>query len=283
MNRCYLCGNTKHELRNKTTRDNPNVRVLHCPKCTLTFLESFDHVNDVAYEKSEMYEERVDTRTEYKKVLAHAAEDDLRRAEQWKKELRGKVVLDFGAGAGGFLLNAKKVAKEIYGVELDSIRRFYTKQVKTLASIDGFGKKFDVITLFHVVEHIPDPVSLLKHLKKFLKPNGKIIIEVPNDRDALLSYYNLESFRNFTYWSFHLYSFNKTTLKKVAQKAGYQRVNVGFYQRYPLANHIGWLKDGTPGGHTRYTALNAEPLKTQYAKALSAIDGNDTLVAVVQH
>ena len=44
-------------------------------------------------------------------------------------------------------------------------------------------KKFDVITMFHVLEHLPNQVDTLKQLKKLLKPKGNIIIEIPHAND----------------------------------------------------------------------------------------------------
>ena len=59
------------------------------------------------------------------------------------------------------------------------------------------GKKFDIIFLFHVLEHIQNPKNFLLEIKKHLKDSGTIYLEVPNIDDALYSIYNLKSYKEF--------------------------------------------------------------------------------------
>lgn len=58
--------------------------------------------------------------------------------------------------------------------------------------------------MFHVLEHIPHQLETLKILRKKLKKNGKIIIEVPHSEDFLLEFDELIEFKHFTFWSEHL-------------------------------------------------------------------------------
>jgi len=277
---CYLCGNNKFIVKNKKTRDNNNVSVVQCRRCSLTSLSSFAHLKKISYERGDMHEVVANSIRDYRKLLRNFYNDDLRRFEQWKKVIKNKSVLDFGCGAGGFLQLAQRVARQVKGVELDKIVRFYNKNIEVKKNIDEYKEKFDVITLFHVLEYLPDPISFLRKLKKNLKSRGKIIIEVPSDDDALISYYKLQAFKDFTYWSLHLYSYNKKTLAKICQRAGFSNVKIDFFQRYPLANHIGWLKDGRPGGHNVYKELNGSDLNEQYTRQLRKMGACDTLVAV---
>lgn len=282
MNRCYLCGSSRLVLRNDKTRDMSSLKVRHCSKCSLTFLHSFNHLANISYEKGDMYESKISTKKDYQIILDNVYHDDSRRFSQWKKIIKNKTILDFGSGAGGFLKLALPVAKKVYGVELDSISQFYTNKIEVKKHIEDFDIKFDVITLFHVLEHIEDPIGLLKKLRNYLNVGGKIIIEVPNDNDALISYYNLQSFKNFTYWSLHLYSYNKKTLDKICKRAGFKKTIIDFFQRYSLANHVGWLKDGRPGGQNVYKELNEMNLNDCYEEQLKKINACDTLIAVLR-
>jgi 2-polyprenyl-3-methyl-5-hydroxy-6-metoxy-1,4-benzoquinol methylase len=90
------------------------------------------------------------------------------------------------------------------------------------SKIKDVKQKFDYITLFHVFEHIKDPLELLGNLKNNLKKDGSILIEVPNLDDALFALYEDKSYLDFKFWSPHIYSYNQSTLKLIFEKAKYK-------------------------------------------------------------
>ncbi len=141
------------------------------------------------------------------------------------------------------------------------------------------GEGFDLITAFHVIEHLPDPVAMLKALAYKLSKNGRIVVEVPSSEDALLTLYASKEFLRFTYWSQHLFLFSAETLKDLAERAGLRVVSVQQYQPYPLSNHLHWLSKGKPGGHQQWNFLDSADLNQAYAGALAAMGKCDTLIA----
>ena len=122
-------------------------------------------------------------------VKAPIIEDDKRRVVQHNKFLKNKKILDFGCGWGGFLKRTIK-AKSLVGVELRKECIFYIKKnikkIMVSDNLNNLNEKYDIITMFHVLEHIPYQIETLKELKKKLTKNGKIIIEVPSADDFLL-------------------------------------------------------------------------------------------------
>ena len=138
--------------------------------------------------------------------------------------------------------------------------------------------KVDIITMWHVIEHLEDPIGLLKKLKGLLKPNGKIIIETPNAEDALLSQYKCDAFADFTYWECHLYLFTNATIRTVIENAGLRMIAQKQIQRYPLANHLYWLTNGKPGGHKEWGIMNEAEVNNAYAKLLASMGCADTLI-----
>ncbi len=94
----------------------------------------------------------------------------------------GKL-LDIGAGTGEFLKFVKKNGWEINGVEPNKRARDLAnkKEVDLKVDIDDFkGKTFDVITLWHVLEHLPNLEDIIIKIEDLLKPGGTLIIAVPN-------------------------------------------------------------------------------------------------------
>ena len=131
--------------------------------------------------------------------------------------------------------------------------------------------------MFHVLEHIKDPIECLKELATHLNKNGKIIIEIPNASDALLKLYNCKSFADFTYWSCHLFLYNNKTITDIVKKSGLKIKKRRNIQRYGLANHLHWILKNKPGGHKVWAKYNFRPINKFYAFILSILSLTDTI------
>lgn len=279
--KCYLCGNNKFEKISNRVRDIKNKSVLQCKKCELVFLENFNHIKNNFYEKSKMRQGEEQPKG-WKAYLDKCAQDDFRRAEFLKKEVEGKSLLDFGCGAGGFLSMLKNI-KKITGVEKDEkiIKKIQKNfNLKIYEDLGEIREKFDVITLFHVIEHLKNPKKILERLRGFLNPEGKIIIETPNSSDALLTLYNCRTFSDFYYWSCHLHLFNEKSIKLLLKKCGYQSAQVVQIQRYPLSNHLYWLARRKPDGHKIWNFLNNKELNILYQNQLAKKGICDTILVI---
>ena len=212
-------------------------------------------------------------------------EDDYRRAVQFEKNLKNKDILDFGCGWGGFLRNVKNY-KSLSGIELrNECINYIQKNIKKIDisdNLNSFNKKFDIITMFHVLEHIPYQIKTLKLLKSKLKNKGKIIIEVPHAEDFLILQEELKEFKNFTFWSEHLILHTYKSLKSILLKAGFKSVNIQYYQRYNFSNHLGWFLKRKPGGHNFYKEIISDSLNSSYCENLKKLGQTDTLIAIAK-
>ncbi|MAZ72001.1 MAG: methyltransferase [Flavobacteriaceae bacterium] len=125
-------------------------------------------------------------------------------------------VLDIGAGTGDFLVTAKNKGWNISGVEVNKKARALAakKMVVLEESIQKFStKKFDAITMWHVLEHIPNYNEILDICHSLLKENGVLIIAVPNYKS-----YDAKHYKN--YWAAydvprHLWHFSRNSLSKI--------------------------------------------------------------------
>lgn len=104
------------------------------------------------------------------KWLSDTATDDQRRFDYLKTDINGKSLLDFGCGNGGFLLKAREICSNVAGVELEDYARkqIVSKGSRVEKEISSFKKKYDFITLFHVLEHLPNPIEYLELCKTYL-------------------------------------------------------------------------------------------------------------------
>jgi len=282
---CYLCGGMESFKRSGSVRDNPELKILECSSCGLVFLSSFDHIRDGFYENSEMHGKVLPNIQTW---LRETAWDDERRFQYLKSVLPNRRLLDFGCGAGGFLLKARELAATVHGLELETrLNNHYQGSGLTVFqnlsdipnNIRGGG--YDIITMFHVLEHILDPRAILGELSEMLADAGQIIMEVPNADDALLTLYNNGPFSHFTYWSCHLFLFTAKTLRMLFSQVNLKVNYIKQIQRYPLSNHLYWLANGKPGGHQKWHFLDSPELHASYEKQLAAIGKCDTILASI--
>ena len=112
----------------------------------------------------------------YNNIHIPIFDDDFRRTILFEKYLKNKNILDFGCGWGGFLKNLRNF-KSLSGIELrkDCINYIQSniQKVNISNDLNTLEKKFDVITMFHVLEHIPKQIEILKILKSKLKKKRK--------------------------------------------------------------------------------------------------------------
>ena len=131
---------------------------------------------------------------------------------------KGKI-LDIGAGTGDFLLTAKNDGWEIIGVE-PSERAKEIAIAKGISFVDEIrileNNSFDVITMWHVLEHVPNLEFQIQELKRLLKPTGTLIIAVPNFKSYDAKYYN-------EFWAafdvpIHFWHFSKKAIQSLFEK-----------------------------------------------------------------
>ncbi len=142
-------------------------------------------------------------------------------------------VLDVGCGNGGFLHRMQQLGWSATGVDFDpkAIENAQTKygQALTLLNTDLSkahfpDNSFDVVTMSHVIEHVPDPVALLIEARRVLKPGGRLVVTTPN-----IQSFGHQRFQD-CWWGLdaprHLQIFTLAALKQCAFKASFAVVNV---------------------------------------------------------
>ena len=172
-----------------------------------------------SYYESEDYISHTDgKRTLFEKmyhlVKSNAIKNKVKLINQWQPE-KG-TLLDIGAGTGDFLLEAKKQNWIITGIEPNDKAKQIAiqKGVSFETNLEELAdESFDMISMWHVLEHVPNLEEHIATLKRLLKSNGTIIIAVPNFKSYDAKYYK-------EFWAAydvprHLWHFSKTAIKKL--------------------------------------------------------------------
>lgn len=283
---CVLCQCLEINTVQVGARHAPKVDVCRCADCGLVFLWPCPTEEELDRYYAEFYREdyaEPPVNERYQADLDEARTRVHRLLSLLHPDTR---VLEVGCGSGAFLDAVRPYVADVLGVEADAASRDWIERrlgipvLERVADILPGAKPFDLVVLFHVLEHVPDPVHFLQSLGQLLRPDGRVIVEAPNVDDALVAVYQIPSYLPFYYQKAHLYYFSKGTLARVFEKAGY-RATIEGMQRYDLSNHIRWMLTGQPGGQGHYDIL-LPSVHVAYADALIRAGHSDTLWAIAQ-
>jgi 2-polyprenyl-3-methyl-5-hydroxy-6-metoxy-1,4-benzoquinol methylase len=225
---CNLCGGTDGVLIQNRDRHGDPLAVTCCASCGLAYVDPLPSANELC----EFYASRY--RAEYKKVVeprlkhvyraGRVALDRLRRLAPYAAP--PARVLDCGAGGGEFTYLLSRSGFRASGVEPnDGYREHACRQYGvdlrpgTVDTADFGAGEFDVITLFHALEHFRDPAGGLRRIAGWLKPGGLLYVEVPNALTLVSSPTNL-------YHRAHLFYFAADPLRCLAESCGLQAIVV---------------------------------------------------------
>ena len=139
---------------------------------------------------------------------------------------KGKL-LDIGAGTGDFLVVAKNDGWQTTGIEPSTKAKSIAlnKGVNFAANLSDLeSQSFDVITMWHVLEHVPNLDEYILELKRLLKPTGTILIAVPNFKSFDANYYG-------KFWAAydvprHIWHFSKIAIGKLFKENGMKLIEV---------------------------------------------------------
>ena len=165
----------------------------------------------------------VEKRFKYITNLSLKKSDNKNRALRIYKFFKKKKIslLDVGCGTGVFLYEMKKLGHNVCGLELDERYANFLKQKKIKVftkKLKKFktSKKFDLLTFNKVLEHVNDPLQMLKNCKRLLKQKGILYVELPDVRAKIKGKFAGE------FCIDHLQIFSLNSLDQLANKSGFK-------------------------------------------------------------
>ena len=215
-------------------------RVINCKNC------KFIHINPIPTneELQNFYENDYYQKTKPNYIIGNEKDIEYQnytfdeKLDFLEKKFTSKTrrILDIGSGPGFFLRRAKKRGWDVLGIEPSPIACKYSKKEKIPTIQKFFDEvnlkeigKFDAIHTFDVLEHVNDPINVLKRSYSLLKKGGIIVIEVPNDFNPLQKIVQ-KSFKKKEYWVTlssklkkfdHINYFDFSSISKVVKKTGF--------------------------------------------------------------
>ncbi|PIR42373.1 hypothetical protein CO058_04040 [candidate division WWE3 bacterium CG_4_9_14_0_2_um_filter_35_11] len=177
ITKCNLCKSKNIEMFDE------EVGLYRCADCRYIFDNPCPTLKEIInyYSKSSKYDGWLSNLSSRKLLWQ-------RRVKKMRKNIKKGTLLDVGCGIGQFLDIAKPYYTEVFGTEVsDSAVKIAKEKYNldifhgTLDDINFNGKKFDNISMFHLLEHVNDVNGTILNVHKLLIPGGILTIAVPND------------------------------------------------------------------------------------------------------
>ncbi len=229
---CPVCGSpdiSKFIIAKDYTVSQKEFAIFHCANCQLRFTQDAPDETAIGnYYKSENYISHSNTS---KGLVNRIYQFVRKRANRQKRKLIERVtgikngnLLDIGSGTGYFAAEMKNSGWLVTGLEPDADARKIAADVNkiNLSSSDKLfqlpANSFDVISLWHVLEHVHDLKNYIRQFKILLKEKGKLFVAVPNYTSHDAEIYN-------EYWAAydvprHLYHFSPASMKYLMEGEG---------------------------------------------------------------
>ena len=237
---CRVCG----ALRSSASFVVGENRVLRCEECTHVFVDAV-YTSESIQQMYESYE-AIGTDQYFsgidREVLSNFDAYLTRCREYLSSGSPQPRLLDVGCGTGAFLERAQKAGFLCEGIEICkpladiAVRNVGCPvHIGLLSGLDLTECSFDVITMYDLIEHLPEPASDLRKVHKWLKPGGILFVLTPND-DALLrriarlvfhgSFRKIDRPMRVLYHKHHLSFFSTRSLARLVEGCGFDVVNV---------------------------------------------------------
>lgn len=227
--RCNACG--ARDPRGLFERD--GFHIVQCTGCGFVYVGE----DPAAIDFAALYDESYYTGGQDGAFADYVGQARSRRASARRRlwslrriKPRGRL-LDVGCAAG-FFLDEAKASYEVQGVELSAYASGFARQQFGLDVITGTlhnaafdAARFDLITLWDVIEHVPDPAALLAEVARLLAPGGRVVLTTGDIGSGYAQTRGAQWHLMTPPW--HLYFFSPETLATMAARAGLRVEHVG--------------------------------------------------------
>lgn len=244
---CNLCGSDSTELlfeqRDSLTGRDTVFSVVRCRQCSLVYVNprpSSDDIHLFYPEDFVSYQFEIfdPPRNLRERLLSFVTRSSAKQKVATVLKLAGingqMKVLDVGCGKGGFLHELRKsTGCDVAGLDFDAKSAKYCRESLDINVVHGdinslekLGSQYDLVTMWHYLEHEYDPLNALRKLNSRLAKDQLLIVEVPN-ADSLEN----KIFRSRSYLydiPRHLYNFSPDTITQLLHKAGFEVQQIQF-------------------------------------------------------
>jgi SAM-dependent methyltransferase len=201
-----------------------------CQDCGLVSIHPHPSANDLAESYHSYLPERPEEIRQWETMMRPIVVTSAKLIEMEVANKPGSL-LDIGSGYGFFLEEMKRRGWRVDGVELSETGRKYTKRRMDVSvhpypieSLCLPKNHYDVVTLFYVIEHLPDPVSTLREASRILKPDGLLLLRWPHSTPIVKMLGSFAGRLDLFHTPYHLYDFSPKTVAMLLVASSFKHV-----------------------------------------------------------
>lgn len=256
---CPLCQQEAQSLY-KAVKDHTvsqqDFEIQHCESCALAWTHPMPSAAEIGpYYKAESYISHTNTKKGLMNRMYHIIRANMlfKKVKMIERHLKvsGKTTVDVGAGTGYFVKTLGLFKANATGFEPDADARAVAKNENDLqlqpieALFDVPEQSVDLISMWHVMEHVHEVDRYFEHYHKILKSDGLLVIAVPNYKSYDQEYYKT----NWAAWDVprHLWHFSPKSMEKWGAKHGFELIELNHLNYDPA--YISMMSAGYKGSN----------------------------------
>lgn len=239
IEQCNLCWSHRSEPKYQVD----GFTIVQCVDCGLVYLQNPLSIADEPTLYDDYYQIRFGQ--DYHR---HSAEPGLKalweineqRVRWIRTNFSGRNLLDIGSGQGFFLYHAQQHGFSVTGIDVSSRAVQFCEQafhiyvhLQNINQEFELDEKFDVITMWHILEHVSDPLGVARRIRQLLTPHGRLMIEMPNINSLKFRLASRQHrWIGGNHPRHHKYFFSWKTLRQLLEQAGYdsvEKVNLNYH------------------------------------------------------
>jgi 2-polyprenyl-3-methyl-5-hydroxy-6-metoxy-1,4-benzoquinol methylase len=240
---CNLCNNTNYTVVTEVN----GQRLVRCTRCSLVYVNPRRSEDEISSQYKEHYHtQRVVTSrlTTDSDIAREVASNEPRAREIIKLAGAKGKLLDIGCSAGFFIAQLKQRGWDAKGIDVSDWAAAFAREKHGVEVLKGniddiqVHERFDIITMYHTLEHLPSPLQTLQKVWGMLNDSGMLIVKGPNlaSFDRLWFGKRWDGFADRT----HLYYFTPATYRALLEKSGFvvEKIHYRYWNPLPAVRPL---------------------------------------------
>ncbi len=220
---CNVCGGND----TRCLTECGEFRIVRCQRCGLVYLNPRPAPAELASLYADYHARGGETEASWDRLMGRIYRESAGLLHAWRNGARPGRLLDVGCGYGAFVTAMREEGWDAEGLDVSSrvvevaVRKGRPVRQGTLDGLQGAEGTYDAITMFYVLEHLPDPMGALRKVALLLVPGGILLIRIPHTSPIVRLLAPIGLGGTLYDPPYHLYDFSPAVLRDMLRRTGF--------------------------------------------------------------